>query len=387
MDHQSKTHKNHAQALLSHMLKAKEGWLMERILGYAIQQGYAVYTSTLKEAWRLSIAGLSASIMEGLNSYEGIPEMTPDEVLSQDPVALFGIIEAQRHRERGVSLNMFLGLMKYYRQSYIDMIRHEPLDVAIQDYLELFITRLFDKMEIGFCCEWAGSNDNNAIHEMQINNRMMTNEKNKYLTIFESTPNPTIILNSGKKIDNMNLSAARLFNENMAPGSQYYCASRDRQLEAEQILDPEGETIDASCFGGIRLGELLPWLEEEVKKFHHDNSDSMVFEKDVKHESHHLVFRVRLAKNLDVSGKFTGTIIILEDITSLKNAIAEIRTLQGFLPICSYCKNIRNDEGFWQKIEAYVSERSEAKFSHSICPACAKKYFPDIDMYGDKEES
>jgi DNA-binding response OmpR family regulator len=55
-----------------------------------------------------------------------------------------------------------------------------------------------------------------------------------------------------------------------------------------------------------------------------------------------------------------------------------IKTLQGILPICSYCKKIRNDEGFWDQVEAYVSRYTEAEFTHSICPECMKKNFPDV---------
>jgi hypothetical protein len=52
--------------------------------------------------------------------------------------------------------------------------------------------------------------------------------------------------------------------------------------------------------------------------------------------------------------------------------------LSGMLPICSFCKNIRNDEGYWQEIEAYIRERTTAEFSHSVCNDCLKKYYPDI---------
>ena len=61
----------------------------------------------------------------------------------------------------------------------------------------------------------------------------------------------------------------------------------------------------------------------------------------------------------------------------LKTAIAEIKTLQGILPVCSYCKNIRDDKGYWSQIEAYISEHSAAKFSHSICPGCLKDHHPE----------
>jgi hypothetical protein len=55
-----------------------------------------------------------------------------------------------------------------------------------------------------------------------------------------------------------------------------------------------------------------------------------------------------------------------------------IKTLEGILPICSSCKKIRDGEGVWQSLERYIGERSKAKFSHGICPECARKLYPDI---------
>jgi len=67
-------------------------------------------------------------------------------------------------------------------------------------------------------------------------------------------------------------------------------------------------------------------------------------------------------------------------ITELKATLQEIKTLRGMLPICSHCKNIRDDKGYWNEIESYIHEHSDAKFSHGICPECAKKYYPDINF-------
>ncbi|MFZ0240476.1 MAG: PAS domain-containing protein [Desulfobacterales bacterium] len=364
----------------SEILKDNEDWLMQRILDYAIRLGYAAYTSTLKEAWRQSIAGLSASIMEAIRSQDFNPELRPDDNLADDPVAQFGIVEAQRHRERGVSLEMYLGLMKYYRQAYIDLLRRLKLGAAETEKYELSINRIFDRIEIGFCIEWSGADEKKSALAMQTSNLLMTNEKNKYLTIFESIPNPVIILNRGKKIDNMNLAAARLFKEGSVAGSQYYCSARDRQLEMEHIRTAADDTLDPNCYGGHAFHRLLPWLKDEVDRFYRQDETATEFEKVLSQSSRKAVYRIKIAKNLDVSEKFDGAIIILEDITALKNALSEVKTLRGFVPICSHCKNIRDDKGFWQQVEEYVQSHSEAQFSHSICPDCAKKLYPAFKL-------
>ncbi len=63
-------------------------------------------------------------------------------------------------------------------------------------------------------------------------------------------------------------------------------------------------------------------------------------------------------------------------ITELRKAISEIKTLRGILPICSFCKNIRNDEGYYEQIEAYIHHHSGVDFSHTICPKCLKQHYP-----------
>jgi PAS domain S-box-containing protein len=66
-------------------------------------------------------------------------------------------------------------------------------------------------------------------------------------------------------------------------------------------------------------------------------------------------------------------------ITQLQEALAEIKTLSGLLPICAHCKNIRDDSGYWQRIEEYIGEHSDAQFSHGICPECLQTHYPELN--------
>lgn len=67
-----------------------------------------------------------------------------------------------------------------------------------------------------------------------------------------------------------------------------------------------------------------------------------------------------------------------ELIARLQDALDNVKKLSGLLPICAYCKKIRNDDGYWKQIEGYIAEHSEAEFSHSICPDCVKRLYPNI---------
>lgn len=78
-------------------------------------------------------------------------------------------------------------------------------------------------------------------------------------------------------------------------------------------------------------------------------------------------------------------------IIELRKALKEVKTLGGLLPICSSCKKIRDDSGYWNQIEAYISQRTDTEFSHGLCPTCARKLYPDLmppeDPQADEEDS
>ena len=95
-----------------------------------------------------------------------------------------------------------------------------------------------------------------------------------------------------------------------------------------------------------------------------------------------------------VTGVFSGILIVLgvsiffkvtnpiifklhRTVEKLQRALKEVKALRGILPICSFCKKIRDDSGYWNQVEVYVKEHSDADFSHSVCPDCMKKHYPE----------
>lgn len=101
---------------------------------------------------------------------------------------------------------------------------------------------------------------------------------------------------------------------------------------------------------------------------------------------------LRVSPLVDRRGNPAGRLLLIRDATErrkiererekligeLRDAIADIRTLRGLLPICASCKKIRDDGGYWQNLEQYVTAHSEAQSSHSLCPDCIKKLYPDF---------
>ena len=82
--------------------------------------------------------------------------------------------------------------------------------------------------------------------------------------------------------------------------------------------------------------------------------------------------------SMDITERKTAVMERETLIAELRNAVNQVKTLSGLLPICSACKNIREDDGYWTQIESYISRYSDAEFTHGLCPDCAKKLYPGV---------
>jgi len=142
-----------------------------------------------------------------------------------------------------------------------------------------------------------------------------------------------------------------------------------------------------------------------------DPEDRLKFRKEIEQQGFVKDFEVKLLKkdgtemeclltsvvSRTADGNIAGYQGIIRDITErkraeeareklihqLQDALNNIKTLRGLLPICASCKRIRDDKGYWNQIESYIGHHSEAEFSHGICPECMKKHYPD---FVDNEE-
>lgn len=92
------------------------------------------------------------------------------------------------------------------------------------------------------------------------------------------------------------------------------------------------------------------------------------------------------AQDYLIKGEFGGDVLVRamrysmerqKLISKLEKSLKEIKTLRGLLPMCAWCKNIRDDKGYWKRVETYIGEHTEAAFTHGICPECLKKMSPE----------
>lgn len=87
-------------------------------------------------------------------------------------------------------------------------------------------------------------------------------------------------------------------------------------------------------------------------------------------------FHARVSAGMRIIGLQTALSSLVLD---LRQATTRIQKLNGLLPICSHCKKIRDDRGYWNEVEKYISDHSDAEFSHAICPGCLHQYYPDVN--------
>ncbi len=120
----------------------------------------------------------------------------------------------------------------------------------------------------------------------------------------------------------------------------------------------------------IKSGEPLRFQDERAGRYY-DNNIYPVFDRDGK-------IRALAIFAKDITETKQAEDSLLKERDKLRAALAKIKKLSGMLPICSSCKKIRDDRGYWNQIESYIRKHSDAQFSHGICPPCADELYRDI---------
>ncbi|WP_413204087.1 PAS domain S-box protein [Rhodospirillum sp. A1_3_36] len=285
-------------AVFATLVTDNEEWLVHRILFYARELGYSQYASAQMEAWRASICGLSGPLVAAIRRGDPIAYPTVDEAPEASPVAAFGVAEARLHRTRGVSLPLFLGLMKHYRRSYHGLVDEcggprnnapngsGPL-LSLEEALacHAYIDRFFDRVELAFCSEWTSQDHSHQLEELRDRNRRLTSEKNKFLTMVESSPLPVLFITADGVVDHRNGAARRSFGN----------PPKDRWPHPEDIA------LLTAPDHPRKTDQILP---------------------TVRGDRH---FVVRTLAMADLSDQFSGTLIICDDVTLEKDVERRLR--------------------------------------------------------------
>ncbi len=198
---------------------------------------------------------------------------------------------------------------------------------------------------------------------------------NRYFSLFNSIRDAILVADTDRNIIDLNRAFTKMFG---------YTKEDLRDKKTIFVYENEQQFIE--------LGEALKNNSGETRDFlrtvNYRKKSGEVFPGET--GVHYLQ---------DLDGVTTGFIGLIRDVSERLNAelekdrlirelqatLEDVRILSGMLPICSHCKKIRDDKGYWNQIESYIRDRSDAEFSHSICQECAKVHYPDMDIYDDEQ--
>lgn len=151
--------------------------------------------------------------------------------------------------------------------------------------------------------------------------------------------------------------------------------------EAGQLFHPDDADRVTDLLKDMRKGKKIKGAEYRLKRADKEEMVALVHSSPV----------------VD-AGKVLGAKLSITDITPRKKAedqrdkliselqktLAEVKMLKGIIPICASCKKIRDDKGYWNQVESYIRDHSEAEFSHGLCPECVKKLYPELKLQKKK---
>jgi len=153
--------------LLTDLIVRNEDRLLGQVLSLAETNGYFRFVPGTPEAWRATLRGLSGSLLQALRSDPSLPSLTADDVGRDDGLCAFGVVEARKRRREEMSLGIFLGLVKYFRQAYLDLVRTAGLPREEEERRLRYIERFFDRNEIAVCVSWTSESVSGRVGELR----------------------------------------------------------------------------------------------------------------------------------------------------------------------------------------------------------------------------
>jgi len=288
--------------------------LVGRVLAAAKAEGYVRYTSLLAESWRSFILGLSESLLRYMDdSVEDDPGLAPSGDAGEDPYAGFVVREARLHRSRGIPLPLLLVMFKHCRRSYHALLQEEAGASDDPGDCTRVMDRFFDRTEVALCADWTVAGEEGLVAEMQLRNRLMALEKNRFLTLFESLVTPVFLLDDDLRIEVLNLSAAQYLGLAADPGDLRYARRRPEDREAN------GDRR-------VPLAEVAPWLAAALENICPPPDIELDCRTEVAGNTAlgHRHFKVSVARMADISAAFSGLTVVLDDITQLEEVRGQL---------------------------------------------------------------
>jgi PAS domain S-box-containing protein len=233
-----------------------------------------------------------------------------------------------------------------------------------------------------------GSNqlDNPLISGIVLNSRDVTERKQieenlrqseeRFRRIFDDSPLGIIIVSSSYNI----LKANKAFCEMLGYTSEELVGRSMRELTHLEDINKSEEAVQKALKGKIPLYNLEKrYVKKNQESLWVELTTTMIHDQEGK-----VAYILGMVK--DISERKVAERDREELISQLQESLAKIKTLRGLIPICAWCKKIRDDEGYWTRVESYIREHADVSFTHCICPTCLNKEDPAAykEIFGDK---
>ncbi|MFC1523313.1 response regulator [Thermodesulfobacteriota bacterium] len=223
-----------------------------------------------------------------------------------------------------------------------------------------------------------------GIYERGVTKELLTTNRHFEMALdnmadgfLEMTADTSIIYANRAASELLGVSEERLLSSSLAE----FFTPEQHQLIKNYIALLEDRIVEIGSDDPILLNE--NYLHIKLVPFVDNNQKYVIVLINNISEQKRVELELRMHKDDLEKAVRERTAALEEKNTELEEALSKVKLLSGFLPICASCKKIRDDKGYWNQIEVYIRKNSEARFSHGVCPACAKKLYSEYKLYDE----
>ncbi|QJB56241.1 PAS domain S-box protein [Pseudodesulfovibrio sp. zrk46] len=257
-----------------------------------------------KHTWANSVDMINDALIRTLDKYglEGLD--LPVDHSTNDPLSEFATQTARIHRDRGVSLPMFMTLLKVYRAAYVKLVYKELGELPLAPACRDFVVAFFDRAEIAQCANWAELHEEERVQALEQAHRLTMEEKDRFLTLYESLATPVLLLDEQDRIELLNHAATRLMAKELRHSLKYACANDPSISHKRQ---------DAR----IPLNQALPWMDKELQKACpiEEGRQDCRFDTSILIDGRERHFNIAVSNISSNLSNFVGTTVVIDDIT------------------------------------------------------------------------
>ncbi|WP_051305638.1 hybrid sensor histidine kinase/response regulator [Desulfogranum mediterraneum] len=273
------------------LLSKQQDRLTRRIVSYAGEQDYGRHTSTRAKAWPASVSQLNLALAGTIASLEEIPPLHASSRMEHSPMGVFAAQMAESHRAQGIPLSRFMGLLKCFRQGYLDEIQEQATPKG-RLYVSL-INRFFDWIELGVCDAWQKPAQPNQGKDSLEWRQRLSRESKLHLTLLEHIREPVFWLDPNLAIQYANQAGITLLSQ-----------------ATQSHSPPSGATgTDSLC------STPFPWFEQELRSLVANPDSSLTSLPPLILGTEARCFSFQIIPVLDLHTKLEGFAVIAEDVT------------------------------------------------------------------------